>query len=388
LVHATVLTAEGKRMSKSLGTGVDPVELIALYGADALRFALTSLVTETQDLRFRITWKQGGSAAASDTDTIARAEQCETARNFCTKLWNIARFAIAAWRETPPPLLDATALLAEPLERADRWILSRFARATAAVGEAFDRYALGEASWTLYHFVWDEVADWYVEWAKPRLRAGGASGATASRVLRFLLDGILRLAHPLLPFLTEELWRHLPGAEGLLATARYPEPLPELLDPDAEERMATVIEVVRAVRNLRAELGVPAGQAVEVALLGDGVLDDAARHYVRESPGTWLRLLPQRPEGKTVHTTARGVEVVMRLARAVDAQGEIARAQQELTQLERDLARHEAKLANPQFLTRAPEEIVERERRICEELRRRAEQLRHRIALFSELASG
>ncbi|MBI3909562.1 MAG: valine--tRNA ligase [Armatimonadetes bacterium] len=384
LVHATVLTAEGRRMSKSLGTGVDPVELINIYGADVLRFALSSLVSESQDIRFRITWRQDGSAAASDTDTIARAEQCETARNFCTKLWNIARYVLSALGETPPPLLDAPALAQEPLERSDRWILSRYTETVRAVNEAVDRYALGEASWTIYHFVWDEFADWYLELAKPRLREGGPTAETARRVLLSVLEGTLRLAHPFLPFITEEIWQHLPGTQGSLMVTPYPVVAVELRDPDAEERMAIVLEVVRAVRNLRAELGVPAGQPADVALLGDSRLDEQALTYVRQSPNTWARILRERPTGRAVHTLAAGVEIAMPLTGAVDADVEVERARRDLAVVEKDLARCESKLANQQFLARAPEEVVEKERRIRDELVQRREKLAHRIRLFSE----
>src|SRR5207249_2688137 len=158
LIHATVMTAEGKRMSKSLGTGVDPLELLGLYGADTLRFALTSLVTETQDIRFKITWREGGTAAAGETDEIDRAEQCEAARNFCTKLWNISRFVRTNLGDPPPSLRAPADLWEEDLTLADRWILSRLTATVTAIDSALDEYRLGEASWLLYHFVWDDLA--------------------------------------------------------------------------------------------------------------------------------------------------------------------------------------------------------------------------------------
>jgi valyl-tRNA synthetase len=391
LVHATVMNEEGKRMSKSLGTGVDPVDLITLYGADATRFGLTSLVTESQDIRFKMEWKSGGKTASGPDDELGRAEQIEQMRNFCNKLWQLRRFVLMNLGEAPPPLRRLEDFVERPgdgapnpqpltpnpqLELADRWILSRFAAASAAVNDALDRYALGEASWALYHFVWDEFADWYVELAKPRLR--GENPEVVREVLLAVLEGCMRLGHPFLPFITEEIWQSLPGTpEGsALIVQPYPGAHPELRDPEAEARMEAVMEVTRAIRNMKAELGVPL-QTVDVAILGDGNLEIP---YIEQSAR--VRVSREQPEGQALHTTAAGVEIAVAVAGTVDVDAEKARVRKELEGLQKELRGVEGKLGNEQFLSRAPAEIVEKQRRIHAELLDRQRKLEERLRLF------
>ncbi|HEU4753783.1 MAG TPA: class I tRNA ligase family protein, partial [Armatimonadota bacterium] len=404
LVHATVMTEDGKRMSKSLGTGVDPLELIRLYGADATRFGLTSLVSESQDIRFKMQWKSGGKAGTGPGDELARAEQIEQMRNFCTKLWNISRFALMNLGENPPPLRPLEELVwgefshghwpdedrhtaprpGTPrhapntrLELADRWILSRFAAASAAVNDALDRYALGEASWALYHFIWDELADWYLELIKPRLRSEDAAvSGTAKDVLLHVLEATLRLAHPFLPFITEEIWQSLPGTEGALILQSYPGAHEDLRADEAEERMSATIEVVRAIRNLKSELGAP-NQAVDVHLSEDGRLE---RPYVEQSARA--RIVEARPEGPAATAIAAGVEISLAVAGLVDVQAETARLRKEIDAAEKELKGVEGKLSNEQFVSRAPAEVVEKQRRIREELQDRVGKLKERLRLF------
>ncbi len=387
LVHATVMTAEGRRMSKSLGTGVDPVELLELYGTDATRFALTSLVGDNQDIRFKIDWKEGGAAAASDTDEIARAEQCESARNFCNKVWNISRFALMSMGDAPPTRRALAELKRDEMSLADRWILSRFSATAAAVNDALDRYALGEASWALYHFLWDDLADWYLELAKPRLRKRD-SRSDVREPLFAVLEASLRLAHPFLPFLTEEVWQALPRPEGgpeSIMVAAYPGPLPELAVPDAERRMATVIEVTRAIRNLRADMKVPLGQVVDVTLSGAGLTEDD-RAYVEQSAR--VRLAATAPAGQAVRAVAAGYEVSMGVAGTVDAGAETGRLVKELAEIDRAMDRVRERLANEQFLARAPEAEVAKQRRIEGDLMERRALVEQRLALFESDREG
>lgn len=379
LIHATVMTAEGKRMSKSLGTGVDPLELLGLYGADTLRFALTSLVTETQDIRFKITWREGGTAAAGESDEIDRAEQCEAARNFCTKLWNISRFVRTNLGDPPPPLRAPGDLWEEELTLADRWILSRLTATVTAVDSALDEYRLGEASWLLYHFVWDDLADWYVELAKPRLREPAAGVIDVRVPLLAVLETTLRLAHPFLPFITEEVWQALPGTGESLMIAPYPEPAPELRNEEAERGMASVIEVTRAIRNLRNELQVPVRETVEVLLRG-GELGAEERAYVEQMARA--RLVEDALPEPHVHTPAAGMEVVMGLANMLDPKAENERVRKQLAEIETDLAKLRGRLANEQFLQKAPPEQVEKARRQLDELLERKAALEQRLRLF------
>ncbi len=373
LVHATVLTEDGRRMSKSLGTGVDPLELIRLYGADATRFGLASLVSESQDIRFKMLWASGGKAAKDENDRLAKAEQIEQMRFFCNKLWNISRFVQLSLGSTPPRIQTPEELATGPCELADRWILSRFAAASAAVNEALDRYELGQAAWALYHFLWDEFADWYLELAKTRLR--GENPVLVQGILQSLLESCLRLAHPFIPFITEEIWQSLPGIPdgALLMRQPYPSSFPALEDVEAERRMSDVIEVTRAIRNLKAELGVPM-QAVEVALLGDSDIEIA---YVEQSARA--RVVRSRSEGPAASATAAGVELSIAMAGVVDLEAERRKARKEMDTVVKELAGIEGKLNNSQFLARAPAEVVEKQRRILAELSDRRTTLAARL---------
>ncbi|MGV3723597.1 MAG: valine--tRNA ligase, partial [Actinomycetota bacterium] len=378
LVHATVLTEDGKRMSKSLGTGVDPLELIKLYGSDATRFGLASLVTDSQDIRFKMQWKSGGKKSTGAGDELAKAEQVEQMRNFCTKLWSISRFVLMNLGEAEVALRPLEELgRREDLELADRWILSRFAAASRSVNESLDRYALGEASWTLYHFLWDELADWYLELSKNRLRAENPQ--LVQEVLLAVLEASLRLAHPFLPFITEEIWQSLPGipADSALMVQQYPGAYPELVDADAEARMDAVMEVTRAIRNLKAEIGVP-NQTVDVAILGDSNLE---LDYVAQRARA--RITRERPDGPAATAVAAGVEIAVAVAGLVDVEAEKSRLHKELETARKDVLTCESKLGNESFVARAPAEVVEKTRRQAEDARERVAKLEERLRLFA-----
>lgn len=244
------------------------------------------------------------------------------------------------------------------------------------MNDALDRYALGEASWALYHFMWDEFADWYVELAKPRLRSDDPS--TPRAVLLAVLEGFLRLAHPFLPFLTEEIWRALPGTDeaSALIVQPYPGDLSALRDAEAEQRMDGMIEVVRTLRNMKAELGVPL-QTVDAAILGDGQLETAYIEHMGK-----VRISRERPEGQAAHALAAGFELAVAVAGLVDVEAEKAKLRKELDGVAKDLKGIEGKLSNEQFLGRAPADIVEKQRRIQEELLEKRARLEERLQLF------
>lgn len=377
LVHATVMTEDGKRMSKSLGTGVDPLALIRLYGADATRFGLTSLATESQDIRFKMQWASGGKVAKGPEDELARAEQIEQMRNFCNKIWNISRFVLLNLGENPPALRPLAELAAEPaLELADRWILSRYAAAVAAVNEALDRHALGEASWALYHFVWDEFADWYVELVKPRLRGEGAPTEAARSVLLAVLDGTLRLAHPFLPFITEVVWQSLPGVPEGAALIRqpYPEAISSLIDGKAEAHLASVMEVCRVARNLKAELSVPS-KTVDLHVTGP---DELHAPYVEAMAR--VRVLRDAATGPTARGLAGSYDLAISREGLVDPAVEQARVQKELEAAKKELAGLEGRLSNPQFAERAPAAVVEKAHAQRAELQERIAKLEERLS--------
>jgi valyl-tRNA synthetase len=372
LVHAVVQTGEGRRMSKSLGTGIDPQELIDKYGADATRFSLTSAAGDLQDIRFAVDFKEG---------EVERAERCEIARNFCNKLWNASRFVLMGLGEEAVTLSTADGLRAAPLELADRWILSRLEATVEGVNAAIDAYSFDEACRALYDFLWTEFCDWYVELAKPRLSGRQQSAFDVRRLLIYALERTLRLAHPFLPFITEEICQSLPGVEGSLMVAAYPEALPAFRDAEAEARMETAMAVTRAIRNLRQEMNVAPGKLVEAHVsAGAEALDPEALAYIRNLARVNLR--PEAPEGQTVNAVAAGVEVRMAVGDLVDAEKEIARLRKEIADIDKELARVNGKLTNEQFLSRAPAEVVEKERAIQRELTDKRAALAQRLAVF------
>lgn len=346
-IHGLILDALGRKMSKSLGNGIDPIEVIDKYGADSLRFMLVTGNTPGNDLRFHF-------------------EKLDGARNFCNKLWNAARFVIMNLgddgKEPVVPAPDA-------LEPVDRWIMSRFARVAGAVTTDLETYELGEAARELYDFTWDEFCDWYIELAKPRLYRGNQrEQETARYVLVTVLRGTLELLHPFMPFVTEEIWQHLPHTGETIMLAAWPAPPESWIDPAAETRAALMIEVVRAVRSLRAEMNVPPGKKAEIILVA---ADHATRQaletqtrYIGELAGGAARVtarLDEKP-AQAAHAVARGVEIYLPLAGLIDIPQEIARLRKELATVEKEVARVNAKLANQGFLAKAPAEVVEKER--------------------------
>src|SRR5581483_5267894 len=243
-IHATVLDEHGQRMSKSKGNGIDPIDLIDQFGADATRFSLMQQAGKNQDIRFS-------------------AHRTEDARNFCNKLWNASRFVLMNLDETVTGTLPPR----EQLAVADRWILSRLNATIETVNAALSTYDMDDATRALYQFLWNDFCDWYVELAKPRLRAEGQERATAQNTLAFVLETTLRLLHPITPFITEEIWQALPHEGESILFAPYPQPNPAWNDPEAEAAMAATIETTRALRNLRAELGIAPSTRLSAAVL-------------------------------------------------------------------------------------------------------------------------
>jgi valyl-tRNA synthetase len=338
------------KMSKSRGNGIDPLEVVHGYGADALRYTVLA-------------------GAAIGTDVILDPNDLETSfaagRNFANKLWNVGRFILSNLDgpAAHPRLLDAARF-----ELADRWILSRCQRVIAETGEALVRFRLNDAVGGLYHFVWDELADWYVEQVKPRLYGSAPGGEVARSILASTFEHALRLLHPAMPFITEELWTALPGTrEPLLAAARWPVADPALLDPEAEDRFARVQDLVTAVRNIRSEYGVAPGRTVP-AIVRPVSLDTAealnAEQRTIERLARIERLVQGEPPGGAgAHAVLRdGSAVFVPLGDAIDVAKECARLRDELTRLDGQLAALTRTLADDRFLTKAPPEVVERER--------------------------
>jgi len=335
-IHSVIQAPDGRRMSKSLGTGIDPLEMIAKYGADASRFGLL-LMSSSQDVRFS-------------------EEKIAMGRNFANKLWNAGRLVLLAADGAAPAKSDA--------DQVDRWIASRLARATAAVREALDRFAFSEAVDVLYHFVWDEVCDWYLELVKPRLYSDDpAVRSAAAGHAMFVLDGVVRLLHPFLPFVTEEIASHY-GAAPLL-DASYAVAGDDDLRPADEDDLGQVQAAIQALRTYRAEHRIAPADVLTAFF----VADDGSR--AAELYGSFAPAFRSLARVALADTAGGGGDETMVLvpggrfevaAPQVDRSDELARLRSQLEKLEGEVRRSEAKLANTGFVSRAPESVVEKER--------------------------
>ncbi|MCR4441036.1 MAG: valine--tRNA ligase [Peptococcaceae bacterium] len=366
-IHGLILDALGRKMSKSLGNGVDPIEVIDQYGADTLRFMLVTGNTPGNDLRFQ-------------------TERLEGVRNFANKIWNACRFALMNLKDFD------TGFVPQHLTLADRWIRSRFNRAALEVTRNLERYELGEAARALYDFLWDEFCDWYIELVKPRLygKETAESKKTAQYVLARTLRQTLELLHPFMPFITEEIWQLLPHEGKTIMLAKWPGGEASELDETAERRMNLIMEVVRAIRNLRSEMNVAPGKKAEVVLAAQE--DEAAEtlragqdYIVNLGNVSRLVLLADRGEKpvQAVASVVSGAAVYLPLKGLVDIEKELARLQKELENYEKEVGRLESKLDNPGFTSRAPAEVVEKEREKLRDCRKKKEAVEERIATLT-----
>ena len=347
-IHGLVRDAEGRKMSKSFGNVVDPLEMAGRYGADALRFAMVRAASPGHDVPLAEEWVQGG-------------------RNFVNKLWNAARFVALNLDGQPLTGLDA-GRFDHDLRLPERWILSRLAQVTAAVDEGFERYDFAEGVQKLQAFVWSEFCDWYLEMAKRPLAAGGEERAQAQQVLAAVLSGILRLLHPAVPFVTEELWHRL-GGGGLLATAPWPVADPGRTDADADASMATVIEIVSAIRRFRSELKVaPSKRLAAFVVPADAAqrqaLTDLAAELSTLAGLEGLELVDARdPQPGEQRLVAAGATIALPLAGVVDLASAQADLDRQIERHQKELAKIDAKLADSGFLAKAPEQVVAEMRR-------------------------
>jgi valyl-tRNA synthetase len=344
----------GRKMSKSLGNGIDPLEVVDRFGADALRYTVLT----------------GGAAG---TDQGLNYEDLEEAfgpgRNFANKLWNAGRFALMTLGDAERVPLDR---VADALELPDRWILSRLSRAADETTQAMEKFRLNEAVLRAYEFFRGELADWYLELVKPRLRGemGGASRDAARATLAEALDGAMRLLHPVMPFITETVWQRLPrAAEGpeSLMTARWPERAPEREDAAAEARFAELQAVIVAVRNIRAEYGVPPGSRVplRVASASPELRADLEASVRALRDLCRMEDLGFEGAGEGVGATAvlrSAAEIFVPLSGAIDVDRERTRLRDEVQRLDGLISGTEKKLANESFVARAPAAVVDKER--------------------------
>lgn len=367
-IHGLVRDSQGRKMSKSLGNGIDPLEVIEKYGADTLRFMLITGNTPGNDMRFY--W-----------------ERVEGTRNFANKIWNASRFALMNMEG-----YDKDAELA-PYTLADKWILSRLQDTVKDVTGLLERFELGEAGRAIYDFIWSEVCDWYIEIAKPRLynKEAAAERATAQHVLATVLVSAMKLLHPYMPFITEEIYQCLPHEAESIMISKWPVADESLIDPEAERGMNAIMDSIKAIRNMRAEVNANPGKKIPAIMLVSEDLREVVAHndsYIKLLGGIDnLELRPlngEKPEN-AMAAVVTGIEVYLPLAGLIDVEKETQRLSKELAAMEKDLQRAGGKLNNAGFLAKAPEDIIAKERAKYEELSGKIEAVKKRMAYLAEL---
>jgi valyl-tRNA synthetase len=370
----TVRDMEGRKMSKSLGNGIDPLEVVKLYGADALRYTVVAGSGLGTDVRMD----------PNDLETTF-----SVGRNFSNKVWNAGRFALMNVTG------DEVAEIGEvELELADRWMLSRLGAATEEMTRSLETFRFHEAAEAGYHFFWGELADWYLEVVKPRLLPGAdaASRAAAETTLVVALDGILRLLHPVMPFITEALWQRLPAVRGQQRTpsimvAPWPEPGAYPRDERAEAEFAELMDLIGTVRTLRSEYGIPPAAPVVLALSNVSPALAGALAQEERAVRRLARVGEIRSDGMGgagAHAVLRsGVEIFLPLEGVIDLDQERQRLGRELERLTGQLRGTEAKLANEQFTARAPGEVVAREREKADSYREQRDRLAAKLAALT-----
>jgi len=365
LIHGLVRDAQGRKMSKSLGNGVDPLEVIEKYGADALRFSLATGISPGNDTRY--------------TD-----EKVEASRNFVNKVWNASRFVLMNM-DTREEIDSAQLTLP------DQWILSRLQKAIAEASKHIEDCDFGMAASKLYDFTWSEFCDWYIELSKGRLMGDDEDQKRNVRaVLYRVLESILKLLHPFIPYVTEEVYSYLPESKGMLITAEWPKLNPAYDFPAEEKQMEGIMEIIRTIRNLRAEMKVEHSKRTHIKLIPQSGWEDAladVEPYLQRLAGASSVLIATGEEAdteKTVSAVCASAEIRIPLGELVDFKKEIARLEKEKANLENEINRAQAKLGNPGFVSKAPAALVEKEKEKIEINQGMLENLTQRIKELQE----
>ena len=377
VIYATILAKDGTRMSKSKGNGVDPMDLISMYGADAMRFNLLTLVTNNQDVRF-------DADIDKKTHELLGSPRTESARAFVTKIWNASRFVLGNLDGFTP---------GEPraVSQADAWIFSRLAKLSAEVTKDIETYQFGEMARELHVFFWNEFCDWYIEFSKASLREEGDARLQTQRNLVYVLDNALRLLHPAMPFVTEAIWENVPHAEGeapALMMAKWPEPesLASLVDEESERAVSLLCDVVSAVRSTRARYGISPKQELPVVLRAGfenaRVLEGLKSQIISMARASELSIVPSdaHKPAESACVVAHGCEVYCVLTGLIDFEAERARLTKERATLQKDEAKFAKKLSNPGFLAKAAPEIVEKDTAKLAELRDKLARVEEQLA--------
>lgn len=403
-IYATVMNQEGQRMSKSLGTGVDPIQLIELYGADSLRFGIIEQTGKNQDMRFPATW-ECVDCSAVNTSLTPHTGQCkkcgstnlnlhssliELARNFGNKLWNASRFVLM---NIDPEDVYGGIPSRDHLRAEDLWILSRLAKTVKAVNASLDGYDMDQAAKALYEFIWNEYCDWYVEMAKRRLRTEEAPAVRS--ILTGVLEVILRLLHPVMPHITEEIWQALPSRARpteapSIMVAPYPEFDERMVNEEAEREIELVREIVTRTRNLRADAGIQPGRKCTVKLqpASAEMAQVAERNAESVKVLAWLESFEildsaDADQAKALTAQVAAGDLFLPLGDAGDIQRELDRLGKEKAAAAKELERASGKLSNPGFVNKAPQDVIEKQKRLVEELSGRIAEIDERLKLLA-----
>ena len=380
-IHGLVLDENGKKMSKSAGNGIDPLLLISKYGTDALRYTLVKEVAGAgQDIRLEYNRQTDESISV------------EASRNFCNKLWNASRFVMMYLQGQTPQQLGTPA--SDRLELCDRWLLSRYHQTIAQTANYIDQYGLGEAAKGLYEFIWGDFCDWYIELVKPRLQGEDvASKQVAQQILAQVLEGILKLMHPFMPHITEEIWQTLTQAEAgkSLALQAYPELQPDLINPQLEQEFELVIGTIRTIRNLRAEADIKPGIKANITLQSDSenernILKNGQNYLQLLGKVEELTITPALAEEprQSIASVVGTVQVIMPLAGVIDVAAFKAKMEKKLAKLEGEIKSINGRLSNPNFVDKAPADVVKGAKDSLAEAEKQAEILRDRLRGFQQ----
>ena len=369
LIHGLIRDSQGRKMSKSLGNGVDPMEVIEQYGADALRWFLANGSAPGQDVRY-------------STDKM------DAAWNFINKIWNASRYALMNVGDLTADQVDITG----EKTLADKWILTRLNQTIGKVTELFEKFEFGEAGRLLYRFIWDDFCDWYIEMSKETLAGDDeAAKLTTRSILVYVLDNTLRLLHPIMPFVTEEIWQSVPHVGESLVVASYPTVHPEQMDEKAAEEMEFLMDFIRSVRTVRNEMNTPLSKPINII----AKVSDAAHYAILKENESYIARFSNPEEfvygedveapSDAVTSVITGAEIYLPLAGLINIEDEIARLEKEAEKLQQEVDRVEKKLSNEKFVAKAPAAVVEAERAKGADYQAQREAVLERIATLKKI---
>ena len=356
-IHGLVRDAQGRKMSKSLGNGIDPLAVIEEFGADALRLTLSTNNSPGNDMRY--------------SDDKVRAS-----RNFANKLWNASRFILMNLSDE---ITDES--LPETLTAEDKWVLSQYNELVRQVTDNLDKFELGIAVAKLYDFIWDVFCDWYIELGKARLQAGGEESKNAQKVLVYVMNNTLKLLHPFMPFITEEIWQALPHTGESIMVAKFPEYSEELNFSEEEKEFGRVVDAIRAIRNARAEMNVPPSRKAKVYIETQypEAFKAGERFFFRLAGASEVEIAPEVKLEGAVSAVTDSARIFIPLADLIDKEKELARLNKELAACEKDISIISGKLDNEKFMAKAPEKIVEQEKEKLARAKERMENIKESL---------